>query len=96
MMTLKFKRSFKKITSIFSRFHIVLFVVLVFGGLSVAVFMLSSTLQSSTEPSLEAGAAGIDTSFDTETIERISELRTGEDGASNIQLPSGRINPFAE
>lgn len=35
------------------------------------------------------------TSFDKKTIEQVEQLRTTED-QSQIVLPSGRINPFAE
>ena len=86
-----------KLSSLLRRFHVVLFVVVVFGSLAVAVLVLSSILQTSTTPSDQLDTStGLSSSFDQTTIDRVGKLRTGSESPANSSLPQGRINPFAE
>lgn len=87
---------FKQVGKLLRRFHIVIFAVTVLGGLAVAVLILSSILQASSDTTAGSPAAGIDTTFDTGTIEKIENLHTRQDGVAELELPSGRINPFGE
>lgn len=77
------------------RFHVVIFVVIVFGSLAAAVLILSSIVQSSTDTSNQ-DPTRLNTSFDQDTINRIEELRTRDDNQGTAPLPDGRINPFVE
>ena len=96
-MDIQLKHALNQIKSLLHRFHVVIFVVVVFGSLAVAVFVLSSLLQASSDGSGSVvNDSGLNANFDKETIERIGKLRTGKDGSGDIPLPSGRINPFAE
>lgn len=83
------------IGAFFSRFHAVIFFVVVCGALTAAVYMLSTTVSGSstltdyTPPSTNA-------SFDTETINRVNELRDLATPPQQVTQPSGvRTDPFA-
>ncbi|HMS92886.1 MAG TPA: hypothetical protein PKD28_00725 [Candidatus Saccharibacteria bacterium] len=83
------------ISAFFSRFHAVIFFVVVCGALTVAIYMLStiitgsSTLTDYTPPSTNA-------TFDTETINRVNELRDLDTPPKPLELPSdARTDPFA-
>lgn len=72
------------------RYHVLLFVLTVIGGLSLATFMInqvinipvSSDTQSTTE------------SFDKETMNKVKTLRKPDEAPAPLVLPSGRVNPF--
>lgn len=72
------------------RFHVLIFVITIIGGLSVATFMLYtvilSTAPSSTQPP--------PTTFDKETIEKVETLRDNNDAPTPLIKPEGRTNPF--
>ena len=74
------------------RYHVLIFSIVVLGGLSAATFSLYQTVTSAqtVEPS------NAKTTFDNETITKIRELRTSSDTTNNLTLPSGRTNPFQE
>ena len=74
------------------RYHVLIFSIVVLGGLSAATFSLYQTVTAA--QTVEPG--NTKTTFDSETITNIRELRTSEDTAANLTLPSGRTNPFQE
>lgn len=76
------------------RFHVVIFVVVVLGGLAVVVFMLNSTIILSSDPGDYTPNAN-NASFDQATIQRVEELKTRDQTTSQLDL-SGRSNPFVE
>lgn len=85
----------KSFAAFLRRFHVTLFVLVVFGGLAIVVFMLNSIIVRSTDTSgytPETPSA----SFDQETIQRIEDLQTRDQSGNTLQLPSGRTNPFIE
>lgn len=86
----------KLITFVLGRFHAVLFVIVVFGGLSVAVLILSGILQSSSEKSTGEVTGELNALFDQDTVKRIEKLKSSEDSSYDLVLPEGRINPFVE
>lgn len=86
----------KIIPAIIGRFHMVIFVVLVFGGLAVAVMILNNIIQSSTSTAIPQTAAELSASFDQDTIKRIEKLKTSTELNNDLVLPPGRINPFVE
>jgi hypothetical protein len=81
--------------SFLRRFHIVLFVTIVFGCLAIAVLMLYTTILASGDPK-DYTPNTTNTSFDEETLKRVEELKTRDETASEPAFPSGRINPFIE
>ena len=88
----------KSISKFFYRFHIVLFVVVVLGGMSVLILMLSNTIAIATNEDLPSTSP--QSFFDRETISQLEKINTGEprlDPNFTRQLESGkRVNPFVE
>jgi hypothetical protein len=82
----------KSISTFLHRFHLIIFVVIVVGGLAIAIMSVSSVLQEST---LNDIGQSPDSQFDTATIKRINQLRTLND-SNSLTLPGGRTNPFVE
>ena len=71
------------------RFHVILFVVLVVGGLSLVTAFLN---QAITKPSSDV-TDSTEQPFDKETMEKINNLHTTNEQTS-LNPPNGRINPF--
>jgi len=85
----------KSFAAFLHRFHITIFVLVVFGGLAFVVFMLNNVIirsGDSTGYTPETPSA----TFDQDTITRIEELQTRDQANSTLQLPPGRTNPFVE
>lgn len=93
------KLSFTKITTnlarFLKRFHAVIFVVIVFGGLSIVVLLLHNVVITSSE-SGDYKSISNNANFDQATIDRIKKLRTSDEADSQIDLSRGRTNPFVE
>ncbi|MEO5950507.1 MAG: hypothetical protein ABIQ04_03600 [Candidatus Saccharimonadales bacterium] len=83
------------IVRILRRFHAIIFVLVVLGGLIYIVFNLNDILSSSTQAVAPAGNT-LNATFDQKTIDRIEKLRTSTDKASELDLSTGRTNPFVE
>lgn len=77
------------------RFHVVVFVVLVLGGLVWVVLLLNLTVITSSEPNDYTPPTST-TTFDQDTIKRIEELKTRDQNADISMPPGVRINPFVE
>ncbi len=77
------------------RFHAIIFVILVCGGLTVAVYMLSTVINESSTPSGYTPPS-TDTSFDAQTIEKVERLRDLNTPPASFQFPDGRVDPFSE
>jgi hypothetical protein len=77
------------ITRFLHRFHVVIFVLTIVGGLSVATFMLNRTLGAEAPLSEETSS-----SFDTKTMERVKQLSKTTTETKPLNLPPGRIDPF--
>lgn len=84
----------KALYAFLHRFHVVLFVFFVMGGLAVVVLMLNNTIVASGNPGDYTPATN-STSFDQTTIDRIEDLKTKDESSTNLDL-SGRTNPFVE
>jgi hypothetical protein len=85
----------KPIANGLQRFHTTLFIVVVVIGLAVAVLMLRNSINNasagvSTTTNTQA------TSFDTSTMDRLKDYHTSDGTLPDVNLPSGRINPFTE
>ena len=74
------------------RFHVVIFVLVVIGGLSVATLLLSNAMNSSSTATPESPTSPTSTAtLDTEIIKKVKALRTD---SAPLVLPTGRTNPF--
>lgn len=76
------------------RFHVMLFVVIVLGGLIAVTLMLNNIIVRSADTSTQTNGSGA-ASFDDATIKRIENLKTSGQG-SDFTLPPGRTSPFVE
>lgn len=77
------------------RFHITIFVLIVFGGLAIIVLMLNGIIIRSSD-SGDYTPETPSASFDQATIDRIEELKTRNQADQPFTIPPGRSNPFAE
>ena len=90
------KKASVSIGAFFGRFHAVIFFVAVCGALAVAVYMLSNIVINTSSPTDYTPPTTIST-FDTDTIKRVNELRDLETPPTPIELPTGvRTDPFTE
>lgn len=88
------KNLFSIILNFLGRYSLVLFIVLVVGGLSVCIIILYNIL---TQPYVDSGASGAaGSAFDQSTIDQLSKLEFSSKNHNYLNLPSGRLNPFSE
>lgn len=80
------------ISNFFTRYHALIFTIVVVGSLAVAVFFLHLVIASSDTPADYAPEQS--TNFDEDTMERVRELTPSTQPAPSIDLPSGRTDPF--
>ncbi len=80
-------------SGIFKRHHVVLFVLTVVVGVSVAMFLLYNLINATDAGTVTTTSNAI---FDEETIERINKLAPSDSAHQELALPEGRINPFVE
>ena len=85
----------RSIVSAFQRYNVTIFIVVLTGGLVVAVLMLNSTVQQASDTAGFSAGTG-STSFDQVTIDRVKQLHTSTEFTADVSLPPGRINPFSE
>lgn len=72
------------------RYHVIIFVLTVVGGLAFANFMINQAINE--KPIDQPQAAS--TTFDKETMDRIDQLNESSVQSTDFVLPGGRINPF--
>lgn len=78
-----------------SRYHYLIFFVIIVSSLSVAMFILNQTIVSSDNAGDYKAQTSETTQFDTATIEKLRQLRTtNEAPGSQLDLGGGRISPF--
>ncbi len=84
------------LSHILSRFHVLIFTIVVLGGLVVCMLLINQIIaQTGTSANTTPSAAGAD--FDQNTINRIKQLHTADDSTqSSLDLSHGRINPFVD
>jgi ABC-type bacteriocin/lantibiotic exporter with double-glycine peptidase domain len=86
----------KGIIAFLHRFHIILFVVVVLGGLAIAILMLNNVIVKSATSDGYTSQTN-NASFDQPTIKRIEDLKTRDQaGSDQLDLSKGRTNPFVE
>lgn len=91
-LTINPKQILAGISGFTHRYHILIFSVIVLGGLSAATFALYQTAVSA--QSVEQGVTS--TKFDSATITKIRGLRSSDDDGTPLDIPKGRSNPFQE
>jgi hypothetical protein len=84
----------KAISKILHRFHLVIFVVVVLGGMTVVIFLINETITRANSLNND-NMTPTSSTFDMDTINKLKELEeAGNQG--QIDWPNGRINPFSE
>lgn len=86
----------KAITAFLHRYHVVLFAVIILGGLAFMVLSLNNIIVASSETPTDYTPDGTTFSFDEKTIERIDELKSRDQASDQLNLSAGRTNPFVE
>jgi len=95
----------KSIGSLFKRYNLVLFIVIVVCGLIYAILMLTNILIEPATDSAQTSATTISgtdsinnsaTVFDQKTIDNLNKLKTSAKNTGDQALPTGRVNPFSE
>lgn len=82
-------------SAFFGRFHLVLYVIVVGGGLAVAVFFIYQIIIQATDISI-ADSQPVST-FDQATIEKLESLNASADNIKPLELPENqRVNPFVD
>lgn len=93
-MELSFVTIKTKLANFLHRFHVILFTVVVLGGLAGVVYMLNDVIIQSESDT--PSSAATQTSFDQETMKRIETLETPSGPPPKIDANGKRVNPFVE
>lgn len=77
--------------------HAILFILFALISIIAAVYISNDILSRPTDDDylMTAESSAINTNFDQTTINQINDLRQRQE-RPNIELPSGRINPFSD
>lgn len=94
-MDISFTSVKKSLGRFIGRFHVVLFVVTILGGLVIVVLLLNNIILTSTR-SNDYTPETSNATFDQATIDRIKQLKTRDESSSQLDLSGGRSNPFVE
>lgn len=95
MKDIKLTSLLAPIVTIFKKYSLTIFIVVLVGGLASAVIMLSTALQKTSETSDYAPSTD-SSSFDQATINRVKQLHSSAEPTSDYVMPTGRTNPFSE
>lgn len=94
-MNLSFATIKKAINAFLHRFHVMIFVIIVLGGVIVVILLLNGVIQRSGE-SGDYTPRKSSASFDQATIKKIEDLKTRDQSSGKLDLSHGRSNPFVE
>ena len=88
------KNPFRPIIDIFSRYNLVIFIIVVVSGLITSVLILNNILRLPyVTTSVDSNGT---TKFDEATIVRVNSLKTSSDNSVDQSTPSGSVNLFSE
>lgn len=85
----------KTVVNLLHRFHVIIFTVVVGGGVIVVISILNSIVIRSTDTSGYTPSSAY-ASFDQSTIDKIKNLKTSNQSGTDLDLSTGRVNPFVE
>lgn len=77
----------------FRKRHVTIYSLTVIVGVSVAIVMLISVINRSSQPTTEGSNSS---NLDIETIKRIDSLNYANQSQDDFVLPAGRVNPFID
>lgn len=85
----------KYMSGILKKIGLMLFILLILGGLIFCIYKLNSIIKQPTVNGNKNDASET-TRFDQITINRLNKLKISSENTSSQVLPTGRINPFSE
>lgn len=84
----------RSVNTLFRRFHLLIFFIILVGCLGAAVILINKTL---TETPKDGYTSSINAgNIDETTLKRVQALHTSDNPSPAPELPQGRVNPFAE
>lgn len=83
------------INAFLHRFHVMIFVIIVLGGVIIVILLLNGIIQRSGE-SGDYTPRTNSADFDQATIKKIDDLKTRDQNSGQLDLSQGRTNPFVE
>lgn len=94
-MDISFDSIKKSLGHFVGRFHVIIFVITVLGGLVVTILLLNNVILTSSD---SAGYTpnGVSADFNQTTINRIEQLKSRTEADGQLDLSQGRTNPFVE
>lgn len=87
----------KELTKPITKHHVMIVVMILLLFMIVVIFRVNQIISTTTDSVYadEQRSKGVRTSFDADVIEKINQLKSRQEN-SQLQLPSGRYNPFTE
>ena len=92
--TRKTKKPFK-IQDFIGRYHVMIFTIIVGGGLSFMAYSLLMIVTNTDVPA-DYTPQRADSSFNDQTIDKLEQLRPVSSSPSRPDIPSGRSDPFPQ
>jgi uncharacterized membrane protein YciS (DUF1049 family) len=89
----KISINFRAISTMFSKFHLTIFIVVFVSGLAVAVIILTNIFNKST---IESTSITTSTTQTGNTNQQSTDKIMQQDKNQQYILPTGRIDPFSE
>lgn len=89
---LNLKQVTTSLTDFMHRYHVIIFVLTVIGGLAFATFMMNQAINQ--QPAGQATPSSATAVFDTETMDKIDKLNNSSSQPTEFTPPAGRLNPF--
>lgn len=86
---------FKPVAYTIGKFNLILFIVIIASGLVTSVIVLNDILIKAYTKNTDQNVT-ISTTFDQQTIDRLSKFETIDNNTGYQGLPSGRNSPFSE
>ncbi|NCQ54048.1 hypothetical protein COV88_02515 [Candidatus Saccharibacteria bacterium CG11_big_fil_rev_8_21_14_0_20_41_19] len=94
MKNFSFAHLLAPVVSTLKKLSLVIFIIVIAGGLVYAIMTISSIL---TQPPSDSSKKSTNSaSIDQATVNRLNRYKTSDVNSTNQSLPSGRINPFSE
>ena len=84
-----------RIQDFIGRYHVMIFTVIVGGGLSFMAYSLLMIVNNTNAPD-DYMPQTVDSTFNSQTINRLEQLRPTSNSPSQPDMPSGRSDPFPQ
>jgi len=89
------KNPMKPIAAFLSRYNLIIFIIIIVGGLIAAILDLSYILRSPYGDADDNASTSNGITLDTTTVNKLNNMKTSSENMTQT-LPSGRINPFSK